>query len=178
MGRGDEPVRLDEGLDHDGLAAGVGGGLAEDDALAGDGVVDAVACADHDGAPFEWGRSSPSREPLKIHLRFACRGGVRTEFRLLGPVEVVAEGGAVALGGPKQRALLAELCFDAVTVPRERLVDALWGERPPASAVTSLQVYVHGLRRALVRIGSRRRATPTAWSSIRTSSISPASSGR
>ena len=47
VGRRDEAVRLDERLDHDGLAAGVARGLAEDDALAGDRVVDAVACADH-----------------------------------------------------------------------------------------------------------------------------------
>ncbi|HEU5371244.1 MAG TPA: winged helix-turn-helix domain-containing protein, partial [Gaiellaceae bacterium] len=72
------------------------------------------------------------------------------EFRLLGPVEVVADGGAVALGGPKQRALLAELLLRrGSAVPRERLVDALWGDRPPASAISSLQVYVHGLRRAV-----------------------------
>ena len=71
------------------------------------------------------------------------------EFRLLGPVEVVGESGAVALGGPKQRALLAELLLRrGSAVPRERLVDALWGDRPPASAISSLQVYVHGLRRA------------------------------
>jgi predicted ATPase/DNA-binding SARP family transcriptional activator len=63
---------------------------------------------------------------------------------------VVADGGAVALGGPKQRALLAELLLRrGSAVPRERLVDALWGERPPAGAVGSLQVYVHGLRRAV-----------------------------
>jgi len=72
------------------------------------------------------------------------------EFRLLGPVEVVGEGGAVALGGPKQRALLAELLLRrGSAVPRERLVDALWGDEPPASAISSLQVYVHGLRRAV-----------------------------
>lgn len=68
----------------------------------------------------------------------------------MGPVEVVVEGGAVALGGPKQRALLAELLLRrGSAVPRERLVDALWGEEPPASAISSLQVYVHGLRRAV-----------------------------
>jgi predicted ATPase/DNA-binding SARP family transcriptional activator len=72
------------------------------------------------------------------------------EFRLLGPVEVVGEGGALALGGPKQRALLAELLLRrGSAVPRERLVDALWGDKPPASAISSLQVYVHGLRRAV-----------------------------
>ena len=36
-----------------------------------------------------------------------------------------------------------------VVVSRDRLVDALWGADPPRSAVSSLQVYVHGLRRAL-----------------------------
>ena len=45
--RGDEAVRLDVGLDHDGLAAGLARRLAEDDPLAGDRVLDAVSCADH-----------------------------------------------------------------------------------------------------------------------------------
>ena len=54
------------------------------------------------------------------------------------------------LGAPKQRALLALLLLNAdAVVPRERLVDALWGDSPPRSAVASLQVYVHALRRAL-----------------------------
>jgi predicted ATPase/DNA-binding SARP family transcriptional activator len=34
-------------------------------------------------------------------------------------------------------------------VTAEQLIDGLWGEAPPASALQSLQVYVHGLRRAL-----------------------------
>jgi predicted ATPase/DNA-binding SARP family transcriptional activator len=72
------------------------------------------------------------------------------EFRVLGPVEVVGDGAAIALGGLKQRALLAELLLSrGAIVPRERLVDALWGDRPPPSAQSSLQVYVHGLRRAV-----------------------------
>ncbi|HET8605697.1 MAG TPA: BTAD domain-containing putative transcriptional regulator [Gaiellaceae bacterium] len=84
-------------------------------------------------------------------------GGVGTEFRLLGPVEVMGDGAALALGGPKQRALLAELLLRrGAAVPRERLVDVLWGERPPPSAIASLQVYVHGLRRA---VGAERLET-------------------
>jgi predicted ATPase/DNA-binding SARP family transcriptional activator len=76
---------------------------------------------------------------------------------LLGPVEVIGDGAAVALGGPKQRALLAELLLSrGAAVPRDRLVDALWGDSPPASALNSLQIYVHGLRRA---VGAERLET-------------------
>jgi predicted ATPase/DNA-binding SARP family transcriptional activator len=77
-------------------------------------------------------------------------GSSSIEFRLLGPVEAVGNEGPLPLGAPKQRALLALLLLngDAV-VPRERLVDALWGDAPPRSAVASLQVYVHALRRAV-----------------------------
>jgi len=65
-------------------------------------------------------------------------------------VQAVADGVAVPLGGPKQRAVLAELLLHGGgVVPRERLVDAVWGEEPPDSARASLQVYVHGLRRAV-----------------------------
>jgi predicted ATPase/DNA-binding SARP family transcriptional activator len=84
-----------------------------------------------------------------------------TEFRLLGPLEVYKDGAAVPLGGVQQRALLALLLLAAnQAVPRERVVDALWGERPPASAINSVQVQVHGLRRLLgaPRIGTRGSA--------------------
>ena len=72
------------------------------------------------------------------------------EFRILGSVEVVGDDGLLALGAPKQRALLALLLLHANTVvSRDRLVDAVWGTEPPRSAVSSLQVYVHGLRGVL-----------------------------
>jgi predicted ATPase/DNA-binding SARP family transcriptional activator len=65
-------------------------------------------------------------------------------------MDVLAEGEPVPLGGKKQRAVLAELVLRPNTVvPRDRLVYALWGEDPPKSAVSTLQVYVHALRRAL-----------------------------
>jgi predicted ATPase/DNA-binding SARP family transcriptional activator len=50
-------------------------------------------------------------------------------------------------------------------VSRDRLVDALWGESPPKSATTSLQVYVHGLRQAL---GADRIETHGVGYSMRT----------
>jgi predicted ATPase/DNA-binding SARP family transcriptional activator len=71
-------------------------------------------------------------------------------FRVLGPVEALPDGEPAALGAPKQRALLALLLVNrGRVVSADQLVDGLWGEAPPASAVQSLQVYVHGLRRAL-----------------------------
>jgi predicted ATPase/DNA-binding SARP family transcriptional activator len=72
------------------------------------------------------------------------------QFRILGPVEALLDGAPAALGAPKQRALLALLLVDrGRVVSAEQLVDGIWGENPPASALQSLQVYVHGLRRAL-----------------------------
>jgi predicted ATPase len=72
------------------------------------------------------------------------------ELRILGPVEVLVDGRAVPLGGPKQRALLALLLLNAnEVVSRERAIDFLWAEHPPERAVNALQVYIHGLRRLL-----------------------------
>jgi len=79
------------------------------------------------------------------------------DFRLLGPVEVLVDGEAVPIGAPKQRALLAELLLHhGEVVTRAHLVDALWDEGAPETAASALQVYVHGLRRAL---GSERIET-------------------
>jgi DNA-binding SARP family transcriptional activator len=72
------------------------------------------------------------------------------EFRVLGPLQVVRDDRVLPLGGLKQRGLLALLLFDRNrVVPRDRLIDALWGERPPASAANSVQIYVSKLRRLL-----------------------------
>jgi DNA-binding SARP family transcriptional activator/class 3 adenylate cyclase len=70
------------------------------------------------------------------------------EFRILGPLQVVKDGRVLPLGGIKQRGLLALLLLDRNrVVPRDRLIDALWGDEPPASAANSVQVYVSKLRR-------------------------------
>src|SRR6266496_2534661 len=72
------------------------------------------------------------------------------EFRLLGPLEVWEDGRPLALGGTKQRALLAILLLRAnEVVSRDVLIDELWGERPPASAAHSLEAYVSRLRKTL-----------------------------
>ena len=73
------------------------------------------------------------------------------DFRVLGPLQVVAVGGeAVSLGRAQQRAVLALLLIHTPEpVSRDRLVDGLWGERPPASAEHAVQVYVSGIRKIL-----------------------------
>src|ERR1700704_19302 len=69
---------------------------------------------------------------------------------LLGPFEVRVDGQPIALGGLRQRAALALLALHAnEVVSTDALVDRLWSGDPPAGAVTTLQVYLSHLRRAL-----------------------------
>src|SRR3954449_4361785 len=72
------------------------------------------------------------------------------DFRILGPMEALEEGREVALGGGKQRALLAVLLLHAnETLSTDRLIDELWGESPPATAAKAVQVRISRLRKAL-----------------------------
>jgi DNA-binding SARP family transcriptional activator len=72
------------------------------------------------------------------------------EFRILGPLEVVDEGRPVVLQRGKHLALLAYLLLHPnELVSSDRLIDALWGERPPPTAAKILQNAVSQLRRAL-----------------------------
>src|SRR2546426_12045726 len=72
------------------------------------------------------------------------------EIRLLGPVELTTGGLPVPLGRLKQRALVALLALNANrVVSTDRLIDALWGERPPATAPVALYGLVSGLRKLL-----------------------------
>ncbi|HEU5277819.1 MAG TPA: AfsR/SARP family transcriptional regulator [Gaiellaceae bacterium] len=72
------------------------------------------------------------------------------EFRILGPLEVREDGHSLPIGSGKQRAVLALLLLNAgEVVPTDRLIDALWGESPPASASNSVHIYVSQLRKVL-----------------------------
>jgi DNA-binding SARP family transcriptional activator len=72
------------------------------------------------------------------------------DFRILGPVEVRAEGRPLAVAGARQRALLAVLLLRAgEPVSREGVIADLWGERPPDGAAKTVQAVVSRLRRAL-----------------------------
>jgi DNA-binding SARP family transcriptional activator len=72
------------------------------------------------------------------------------DYAVLGPLEVREDGRAIPIGRGKQRTLLALLVLNAGrVVSAERLIDELWGDEPPATASTALQVYVSRLRKSL-----------------------------
>ena len=71
-------------------------------------------------------------------------------FGVLGPLEVTDNGRQIDLAGGKQRALLCALLLDANRVVSvDRLIDALWDEAPPETAVKAVQVHVSQLRKAI-----------------------------
>jgi len=77
-------------------------------------------------------------------------GGGHLEFRILGPVEVSDGNRSLPLGGPKQRALLADLILNAGSVvSTARLTGDLWGDVPPPSAGHTVETYVARLRKVL-----------------------------
>ena len=84
------------------------------------------------------------------------------EFRLLGPLEVIEGDRPLVLGGTKPRSLLALLLLNANQVmSADHLIDALWGDQPPATAAKSLQVHVSRLRKQLGTPGSSRGCPDT-----------------
>ncbi|HEX6026631.1 MAG TPA: AfsR/SARP family transcriptional regulator [Solirubrobacter sp.] len=71
-------------------------------------------------------------------------------FRLLGPLEIVDQERVLALGGAKQRSLLALLLLHAnEVVATDRLIAELWGDSPPATVDKSIHTYVMRMRREL-----------------------------
>ena len=72
------------------------------------------------------------------------------QFGILGPLELRDGDVAVALGGVRERSLLALLLLNAnELVSTDRIVDELWGDRPPKAAVKTIQVYISRLRKVL-----------------------------
>ena len=72
------------------------------------------------------------------------------QFRMLGSLEVTAEGAPVDVGGPKPRTLLAALLVQRrMVVSTDRLIQVIWGDEPPVEALNALRAYVSRLRSAL-----------------------------
>ncbi|MEV4189268.1 AfsR/SARP family transcriptional regulator, partial [Streptosporangium canum] len=80
---------------------------------------------------------------------------------VLGPIQVSADDGTpIDVGGARLRGLLARLALSAGRVVQaESLVDALWGEHPPAGAAKALHALVYRLRKALGSVAVESVAT-------------------
>jgi YVTN family beta-propeller protein len=79
---------------------------------------------------------------------------LEVSFGVLGAVEAHVDGGPVALGGSKQRGLLAALVWRVgTTVSTSQLIDDLWGIDSPPTARTMVQVLVSRLRTELAGAG-------------------------
>lgn len=95
--------------------------------------------------------------PQPGHKRFAtARQYVRrmaeptAEFRILGPVRASVHGATAALGGSKQRTVLAALLLSGGRIlDNERLTRLLWGDSPPATVGAQINTYISRLRCAL-----------------------------
>ncbi|WP_370963040.1 BTAD domain-containing putative transcriptional regulator [Amycolatopsis sp. cg9] len=77
------------------------------------------------------------------------------EFRVLGPVRVLAGDRPIGPSGPRQERILAALLLDAGrVVPVARLVDVVWDGEPPATAARQVRNLTTALRRTLVAAGA------------------------
>ncbi|MFS8096984.1 tetratricopeptide repeat protein [Lentzea alba] len=80
--------------------------------------------------------------------------GAAGEVRILGPVEVCGPHGRAELNGARQRSIVAVLALRAGSpVSVDHLVDVLWGDDPPRTAVRSLHSHVARVRQALTDCG-------------------------
>jgi DNA-binding SARP family transcriptional activator/DNA-binding XRE family transcriptional regulator len=109
-------------------------GLA--DALGLDtGQAEELALAAHDAGP------RPERQP---------GGWARLRVEILGPLAAWHDGARIELGPQRQRAVLALLALEpGALVHRETIIDVLWGDEPPRTAVNLVQTYVSRLRRTM-----------------------------
>jgi DNA-binding SARP family transcriptional activator/DNA-binding XRE family transcriptional regulator len=144
---------LEQGRRHrprPGSLARLAGVLGLDAAQAGE--LAAVARGGSGMAPGAVGQAGPGRGgPGRAGVgRAGVAGGVR--LQVLGPLVAWRDGVRLALGGPRQQAVLGMLALaPGSLVHRAAIIDALWPGDPPATAVTVVQSHVSRLRGLLDR---------------------------
>src|SRR5215207_465474 len=95
-------------------------------------------------------RLGATSRPYPCRLMHGSVAPRAMDYQILGPLEVRGERGAVALGGPKPRAILAVLLLHPnEPVSAERLAMAVWGEEAAAGTPRNVQVNISRLRSAL-----------------------------
>jgi DNA-binding SARP family transcriptional activator/tetratricopeptide (TPR) repeat protein/transcriptional regulator with XRE-family HTH domain len=111
---------------------------------------------DHTGAARDAGGAmapaAPRLSSFPLHHRDGqpARPGGGLWLRVLGPLQAWRAGARLDLGPPRQRAVLGLLAVcPAELVRRETVIDALWGEDPPGTAVSLVQAYLSRLGRVL-----------------------------
>src|ERR1700739_1163726 len=83
----------------------------------------------------------------------------RLGFNVLGPLQMTADGKAVTLGTPKQKAILASLIINRNhPVSNDRLVGDLCEDRPPDKPENSLYAYIAELRKLVKAAGLNDKA--------------------
>ena len=69
-------------------------------------------------------------------------------LRILGPIEIESGDEVVTPKAPKLRQVAALLILHANrTTSTEQLIEELWQDQPPASALTTVQTYIYQLRK-------------------------------
>src|SRR5580692_7634796 len=86
-----------------------------------------------------------------IAAAVAAPGDVaKVRIGVLGPLAAWRSGVPVTLGPPLQRAVLGLLALHPGTgLSRSAIIDVLWRDDPPATAVPMVQSYISRLRRLL-----------------------------
>lgn len=76
------------------------------------------------------------------------------EIKILGPLEIFHNGQEFPIKGGRQRIVLSVLLLDVNRViPLDRIIDSVWGENPPKTAKTQIQICISSLRRVFADAG-------------------------
>ena len=88
-------------------------------------------------------------------------GSGMLQFKVMGPLEVLHDGRDRTPTPPKVRQVLALLLLRAnQVVAVDALIEEVWGEDPPLSAVGTMQTYIHQLRKLFERPGTQLMRKP------------------
>jgi DNA-binding SARP family transcriptional activator/tetratricopeptide (TPR) repeat protein len=81
-------------------------------------------------------------------------GGTALRLRILGPIDVIAGGRSIKIGGPREHVVLATLAVRTHRVTSlDQLTEAVWGDDPPPTARSQIQSSISVLRKLFAETG-------------------------